>query len=142
MDKEFKEKKLTLEDARRLPDEELLKMVRKAKGHTGKDFKKYFNCDFCYTSLTGLLKERGYEQGWYKPNKTCTETYVKPKSFILKKADGDCTRYNAEISVSVLKAWKEFTKDLCYKRTALDTALTFFMDEAKAGRIKFEIKFE
>lgn len=55
--------KMTKEEAQSLTDAELLRMIQQAQKHTGKYFSDYMNCDFSYTTLIKLLRERGYESG-------------------------------------------------------------------------------
>ena len=58
--------RLTKEECQQKSDAELLAMVAKAQGHTAKDFSEYMNCDFSYSYLTNILRDRGYENGWHK----------------------------------------------------------------------------
>lgn len=71
--------KMTKEEAQQKSDAELLQMIQQAQGHTGKDFSDYMNCDFSYTYLTGLIRDRGYENGWHKTSEGSSPV-VKPLS--------------------------------------------------------------
>lgn len=57
---------MTKEEVQQKTDAELLQMIQRAQGHTGKDFTAHMGCDFSYSYLTGLLRDRGYENGWHK----------------------------------------------------------------------------
>ena len=83
--------KMTKEEAQQKSDAELLQMIQQAQGHTGKDFSDYMNCDFSYTYLTGLIRDRGYENGWHKTSEGSSPV-VKPTVIRMKKSDEGTTR--------------------------------------------------
>ena len=78
--------KMTKEEAQQKSDAELLQMIQQAQGHTGKEFSDYMNCDFSYTYLTGLIRDRGYENGWHKASEGSSPV-VKPTVIRMKKSD-------------------------------------------------------
>ncbi len=131
--------KMTKEEAQQLSDAELLQMVQKAQGHTGNDFKEYMNLDFSYTTLTGLLRERGFESGWHKTSDGATPT-IKPTVIRMKKNDGVAVRQSYMVDKSIAEEWKQFNKHVPYKTVTLGWALRRFMDDVKSGRIKFELE--
>ena len=131
--------KITKEEAQQKSDAELLQMIQRAQGHTGKDFQEYMNCDFSYTYLTGLIKERGYENGWHKTSEGTSPTQ-KPVVIQMKKSDEDAVRQSYMVDKSVAEEWKLFNKNVPYKTVTLGCALRRFMDDVKSGRIKFELE--
>lgn len=66
----------TFSDLRTAPDEELLQMYNDAQGDTD-NFKKNFETEFSYTTLTNEIKKRGYVQGWMKQTNECINKSVK-----------------------------------------------------------------
>jgi hypothetical protein len=49
------------------------------------------NCDFSYTYLTGLIRDRGYENGWHKTSEGSSPV-VKPTVIRMKMSDEGTTR--------------------------------------------------
>lgn len=131
--------KITKEEAQQMTDTELLQMVQKATGHTGKDFTDYMGCDFSYTYLTGLLKDRGYENGWHKTSEGSSPV-VKPTIIRMKKSDEGTTRKSFIIDEDVAAEWKEFNKNVPFPSVTIGWALRRFMDDYNSGRIKFELE--
>ena len=131
--------KLTKEQCKQLSDAEILNLVQKAQGHTGKDFSDYLNCDFSYSYLTGLLRDRGYENGWHK---VTNEPATAQKSTVIqmKKSDQPTTRQTFVIDKSVANEWKEFNQNVPFKSVTISFALRRFIEEYKSGRIKFELE--
>ena len=131
--------KMTKEEAQQKTDAELLQMIQQAQGHTGKDFSDYMNCDFSYTYLTGLIRDRGYENGWHKTSEGSSPV-VKPTSICMNKSVNDTTRKSFIIDEDVAAEWKEFNKNVPFPSVTLGCALRRFMDDYKSGLIKFELE--
>ena len=131
--------KMTKEEAQQKSDAELLQIIQQAQGHTGKDFSDYMNCDFSYTYLTGLIRDRGYENGWHKTSEG-SPPVVKPTVIRMKKSDKETTRKSFIIDEDVASEWKEFNKNVPFPSVTLGCALRRFMDDYKYGLIKFELE--
>lgn len=131
--------KITKDNAQQLTDAELLQIIQQAQGHTGKDFSDYMNCDFSYTYLTGLIRDRGYENGWYKSSEG-SSPIVKPAIITMKKSEGNTTRKSFIIDENVAEEWKSFNKNVPFPSVTLGCALQRFMDDYNSGRIKFELE--
>lgn len=129
---------ITKEICQSMCDSELLELVNKATGHTGKDFGEFMNCDFSYSFLTTELKNRGYINGWYNPSQIATpqkEAVIK-----MRKSDEETTRQSYMVDSSIAAEWKEFNKHVPYKTVTIGWALKRFMDDYNSGRIKFELE--
>lgn len=131
--------KMTKEELQHKSDRELLSLVESSKGHTGNDFGEYMNCDFSYSYLTTVLKDRGYENGWHKTSDAPT-TAVKPVTIQMRKSDDTVSRQSYMIDKSVAEEWKQFNKNVPYKTVTLGYALRRFMEDYNSGRIKFEFE--
>ncbi len=131
--------KMTKEEAQQKTDFELLQMIKDSKGHTGNDFSDYMNCDFSYSYLTGLISDRGYENGWHKTSDASSSS-PKPITIQMKKSDDEVTRQSYMIDRKTAAEWKQFNKNVPYKTVTLGWALRRFMDDVKSGRIKFELE--
>lgn len=131
--------KITKEDAQQKSDAELLQMIQQAQGHTGKEFSDYMNCDFSYTYLTGLIRDRGYENGWHKTSEGSSPV-VKPTVVRMKKSDEGTTRKSFIIDEDVAAEWKEFNKNVPFPSVTLGCALRRFMEDYRSGRITFELE--
>ena len=131
--------KMTKEEAQQKSDAELLQMIQDATGHTGKDFSDFMKVDFSYTYLTGLIRDRGYENGWHKTSEGSSPV-VKPTVIRMKKSDEGTTRKSFIIDEDVASEWKEFNKNVPFPSVTLGCALRRFMEEVKSGRIKFELE--
>lgn len=131
--------KMTKEEAQQKTDFELLQMIKDSKGHTGNDFSDYMNCDFSYSYLTGLISDRGYENGWHKTSDAPSSS-PKPITIQMKKSDDEVTRQSYMIDRKTAVEWKQFNKTVPYKTVTLGWALRRFMDDVKSGRIKFELE--
>ena len=131
--------KITKEDAQSLSDSELLHMIQKAQGHTGKDFSDYMNCDFSYSYLTSLIRDRGYENGWHKTSEGSSPV-LKPTVIRMKKSDEGTTRKSFIIDENVAAEWKEFNKNVPFPSVTLGCALRRFMEDYRSGRITFELE--
>ena len=77
--------KMTKEEAQQKTDAELLQMIQQAQGHTGKEFSEFMCCDFSYSYLTSLIRDRGYENGWHKTSEGSSPV-VKPTVIRMKKS--------------------------------------------------------
>lgn len=130
--------KMTKEEAQQKSDDELLQMILKAQGHTGKDFSEYMNCDFSYTYLTGLIRDRGFENGWHKTSEGASPA-IKPTIIFMKKSDEGTTRKSFIIDQDVASEWKDFNKHVPFPSVTLGCALRRFMDDYRSGRITFEL---
>lgn len=131
--------KMTKEKAQQKSDAELLQMIQQAQGHTGKDFSDFMHCDFSYTYLTGLIRDRGYENGWHKTSEGSSPV-VKPTVIRMKKSDEGTTRKSFIIDEDVVAEWKEFNKNVPFPSVTLGCALRRFMEDYRSGRITFELK--
>ena len=131
--------KMTKEEAQQKTDAELLQMIQQSQGHTGKDFSDYMNCDFSYTYLTGLIRDRGYENGWHK---TSDGSYpvMKPAVIHMKKSENGTTRKSFIIDEDVAEEWKSFNKNVPFPSVTLGCALRRFMEDYHSGRITFELE--
>ena len=130
--------KMTKEELQQKSDRELLSLVERSKGHTGNDFGEYMNCDFSYSYLTTVLKDRGYENGWHKTSDAPSTT--KPVTIQMRKSEDTVSRQSYMIDKSVAEEWKQFNKNVPYKTVTLGYALRRFMDDYNSGRIKFEFE--
>ncbi len=130
--------RMTKEELKRKTDVEILEMVKSSTGHTGADFSDYMNCDFSYPHLTGILKDRGYENGWHKTSDGVS--VAKPFVIQMKKAGSETTRQAFIIEKAIADEWKEFNKNVPYKTVTLGYALRRFMEDYKNGKIKFEFE--
>ena len=131
--------KITKEEAQQKSDAELLQMIDRSKGHPGNDFQDYMNCDFSYTYLTGLIRDRGYENGWHKTSEGSSPV-VKPTVIRMKKSDEGTTRKSFIIDEDVAAEWKEFNKNVPFPSVTLGCALRRFMEDYRSGRITFELE--
>ena len=131
--------KMSKVEAQQLSDCELLALIDKSTGHTGTDFSNYLNCDFSYTYLTGLIKSRGYENGWHKTDGVSSSSQ-KPVHIQMKKTEEEVCRQSYMISKSVASEWKTFNQHVPYKTVTLDWALRRFIDDYKSGLIDFQLK--
>ena len=131
--------RMTKDEAQQKSDAELLQMIDRSKGHTGNDFQDYMNCDFSYTYLTGLIRDRGYENGWHKTSEGSTPV-VKPTVIRMKKSDEGTTRKSFIIDEDVAAEWKEFNKNVPFPSVTLGCALRRFMEDYRSGRISFELE--
>lgn len=131
--------KMTKEEAQQKSDAELLQMIQQAQGHTGKDFSDYMNCDFSYTYLTGLFRDRGYENGWHKTSEGSSPV-MKPTVIRMKKSDEGTTRKSFIIDEDVVAEWKEFNRNVPFPSVTLGCALRRFMEDYRSGRITFELE--
>ncbi|WP_029200003.1 hypothetical protein [Oribacterium sp. NK2B42] len=131
--------KITKEEAQQKTDAELLQMIQQAQGHTGKDFSDYMNCDFSYTYLTGLIRDRGYENGWHKTSEG-SSPILKPTVIRMKKSEDGTTRKSFIIEEAVAEEWKSFNRNVPFPSVTLGCALRRFMEDYNSGRIKFELE--
>ena len=131
---------MTKEELIASADDILLDLVDKSKGHTGKDFGEYMDCDFSYTFLTTELQKRGYKNGWYKEQQI-TEISEEDAVMVIDVTPTTKTVRKAyTVSEEVAEKWSDFTKGVPGRSVLLDKALTDFMD--KAQKSKVEVKFE
>lgn len=131
--------KMTKEEAQQKTDAELLQMIQQAQGHTGKDFSDYMNCNFSYTYLTGLICDRGYENGWHKTSEGSSPV-MKPTVIHMKKSEDSTTRKSFIIDEDVAEEWKSFNKNVPFPSVTLGCALRRFMEDYHSGRITFELE--
>ena len=130
---------MTKEEAQQQTDAELLQMIQQAQGHTGKDFTAHMGCDFSYSYLTGLLRDRGYENGWHKTSEGSSPV-VKPTVIRMKKSDDGTTRKSYIADEVIAAEWKEFNKNVPFPSVTLSWALRRFMEDYRSGRITFELE--
>ncbi len=131
--------KMSKETLQQKTDQDLLHLIERSKGHTGTDFSEYMNCDFSYSYLTTVLKDRGYENGWYKTS-NAPSTSIKPITIQMRKPEGSVSRQSYMIETSVANQWKLFNKNVPYKTVTLKYALQRFIDDYNSGLIDFELK--
>ena len=131
--------KMTKEEAQQKTDAELLQMIHQAQGHTGKEFSDYMNCNFSYTYLTGLIRDRGYENGWHNTSEGSSPV-MKPTVIRMKKSEDGTTRKSFIIDEDVAKEWKSFNKNVPFPSVTLGCALRRFMEDYHSGRITFELE--
>ncbi|MCR5233969.1 MAG: hypothetical protein K6E53_08680 [Lachnospiraceae bacterium] len=131
--------KMSKEEVQQKSDDELLLMIQQAQGHTGKDFPDFMKCDFSYSYLTGLIRGRGYENGWYKTSEGSLPI-MKPTVIRMKKSENDTTRKAFVIDEDIAAEWKDFNKNVPFPSVTLGYALRRFMDDYRSGRIAFELE--
>jgi hypothetical protein len=124
--------RITAADCQHMSDQELLQMLLKASKHT-KDFQDYMGCDFPHSYLVEVIKSRGFEQGWHKPDHGI-------ETIIVKKSAEKCVRQTLNIEKSVADDWKKFSASIPNKNVILQAALERFMSDYRSGRIKFELQ--
>lgn len=124
--------RITAADCQRMSDQELLQMLLKASKHT-KDFQDYMGCDFPHSYLVEVIKNRGFEQGWHKPDHSI-------ETIIVKKTAEKCVRQTFNIEKSVADDWKKFSANIPNKNVILQAALERFMSDYRSGKIKFELQ--
>lgn len=134
--------KMTKEEAQHKTDEELLLLVEKSKKHTGKDFSTYMNCDFSYSFLTSLLRDRGYENGWYKKTSNIHSKSKEPIVIEMKKPEDKTIRKSFILDEYTAELWKLFNQNFPYPSVNISYALRRYMKDVNEGRIKFEFHFE
>ena len=130
--------KMSKEECQQKTDEELLNMLQKAQGHTGKDFPDFMNCDFSYSYLTSVLRDRGYENGWHKVADSVSSP--KPTLVKMKKSEEETVRVSYMVDRSIAEEWKRFNQHVPYKTVTLGCAMRRFMEDVRSGRIKFELE--
>lgn len=136
-----KTEKITKKDLITKTDEELLNMIERAKGHTGKEFGDYMGADFSYSFLTNYLRtSRGYENGWYKADVTINN--ITKETIIMKQSDSPKIRQSYKISKNVADEWKRFNKNVIYKTVTIDEALKRFMRDVKSGKVEIIAKYD
>lgn len=59
---------------------------------------------------------------------------------ILQKPEAKGCRITLTVSEETADAWKKFTAPLPYKQIPADAAIRRFMEDAKAGKVVFEMK--
>lgn len=131
---------MTKEQLQQKPDVELLAMVNKSAGHTGKDFQDYMRCDFSYSFLTTELRNRGYTNGWYKVDGAEAKNSLKPETIILQKPESEGKRLTLTVSKEIIDAWRQLTAPVSYKQVVADAALNRFISEVRSGKIEFKVK--
>lgn len=132
--------KMTKEELQQKTDEELLAMIQKAQGHTGKDFQEYMQCDFSYSYLSTALKNRGWENDWHKVSESSFA--LKPVTIRMKKSDDETVRVSYMLDKSTAEQWKRFNKNVPYKTVTLGAAMQRFMEDVRSGRIRFELEID
>lgn len=126
---------MTMEEMQNASDDELLAMVEKAAGHT-KDFSTFLHTDFSYTTLTGELKKRGYQNGWYRNPDVEGKKHV---DVIQMKAPKSTRRVALSMSDEVADAWQQFNKNVPYRSVTIDEACRRFMRDYAEGKISFTL---
>lgn len=124
---------LTLQQVRQMSDEEFRELLDRTQGHS-KDFQKYFNANFSYSSLNTEAKRRGFKNGWYRERnvESATEFYA------LRPSGEETKRQAFSISESVHTRWAAFSEGFPYKSVLIDTALTRLMDDVENDRVGFK----
>lgn len=131
--------RITKEQCQIMSDEELLSLIKQAQGHT-KDFQSFMKCDFSYTYLTGVLRDRGYENGWYRNTDTAYTPPLEKTIIPMKKTNNVTIRQSYLIDEDIANEWKQFNQNVPFKTVTLGWALRRFMDDVKSGKIKFELE--
>lgn len=134
---------ITQNDLTKMSDEELLDLVKKAKGHTGTDFKEFCSTDFAYTTLLNELRARGYENGWYKQNGLTVSDQKKIEFIYLEDLDltnGETKKTSFDVSSETLLRWRKMTSAMAHKGRILEIAMIRFLDALDAGEIDFRWK--
>ena len=126
-------KMMSKAEAELLSNDELLDMVKKSQGHTGSDFQAYMNCDFSYTTLTGILKDRGFVNGWHLPSSDVADVVR------LKRYANKPIRQAFLIDEQVADDWKALCHALPYRSVLLSIALERFMSDLRNKRITIEL---
>ena len=129
--------KMTKEEAQQKTDAELLQMIQQAQNHTGKDFYDHMNCDFSYSYLTNLIRDRGYEKGWHKTSEGSSPV-TEPATIPMKKPKGGTVRKTFTINKDVADSWLSFNQNIQFPSVTIEYALRRFMEDYYYGRIKFE----
>lgn len=136
-----KSPKMTLEEAQQKSDAELLKIISNAQGHTEKDFSDYMNCAFSYSSLTKILRERGYEKTWHKTSEGSSPMAQSPTVILMKQPKAkSTTRKSFIIDNDVAEDWKTFNVNVPFPSVTIGYALRRFMNDYNSGLIKFELE--
>ncbi len=126
---------LTKEDLPNISDEELIRMSEQAKGHTGKDFKKFMNCDFSYSVLIAEMKRRGMVNGWHIPGSTPS---AKPERITAKKDKTiEYTRITLTVDKQTAADWRAFTENMAFNSVVTSCALQRLMRDVKSGHVTF-----
>ena len=134
---------LTKERLKEMPDNELLELVTKAKGNTGKEFKTHFKTDFSYSVVLGELRNRGYENGWYKAGDSAVVAQKKTEYIYLEDleaSNGEVKKTSFDISKKTLERWRRMTSMISHKSKILELAMNRFMDELDSGKMDFRWK--
>ena len=132
-----KEHALTLEEVKLWSDEQLLALIEKVKGNS-KDFQIITNADFSYSSLCGILRERGFVNGWHKPEggqkneASPVQEPGTPKIIKMEPLCKDSNRLNMMVCKPLAKEWTEFTSRYMYPRVLTSGRYGFF----GGGRIR------
>ena len=130
---------ITKADLAAMSNAELLNMVKKSKGHTGKDFKSYMKADFSYTALTNEITRRGGKTGYYfgsplgdfKPEEKKCEAIK-----IVKSAD-NIVKKNYRIDKHTSELWDETFKNIPSKSFLVNMALLNLIEKYKNHEISF-----
>lgn len=138
-DSVYVKSKMSKEELQQKTDEEILQMIQKAQGNTGKEFSEIMGCDFSYSYLTKTLRDRGYDNGWHKVSEAAVVA-PKPTVIQMKKSDDITVRVSYMLDRSVAEAWKEFNQHVPYKSVTLGFAMKRFMEDVRSGKIKFELE--
>jgi len=86
-----------------------------------------------------LLKERGFVKDWYRPTDDTHNSKEELTYLPMRKTSGAIVRQSYQIDKETADAWKQFNENIPYKTVTIGYALRRFMDDYKAGRIKFEL---
>lgn len=129
--------KMTKKEAQQKTDAELLQMIQQAQNHTGTDFGDHMNCDFSYSYLTNLIRDRGYEKGWHKTSEGSSPV-TEPATIPMRKSKGGTVRKTFTINKDVADTWLSFNQNIQFPSVTIEYALRRFMEDYYFGRIKFE----
>ena len=133
---------ITKNDMLNMTDMQLLELVENAKGHTGKEFQAHCDTDFSYSVLLNELRNRGYENGWYKPSSTIVEPVKETEYIYLEEleAHGRCVKTSFDIGEDTLEKWRKMTSMMARKGRILEIAMIRFMDSLDSGELDFRWK--
>lgn len=127
----------TIKDLRNAPDQELLEMVKKAPGNTGKSFQSTFGVEFSYTTLTKELNNRGYKKEWHKVDGGKGKKGIVAKIYNLNNLE-DRTRRNLTIPDEIFKIYIKYFGKIHNQSVVIGVALERFIEDYKNGLIDFK----
>ena len=133
---------ITKEQLKSMSDDEILELIRKSQGNTGKTFSETMGCDFSYSHLLDTIKRRGYVLDWYNPDwyhpGERTESIIDDGEHInitLTKPKGEVIRRTYSLDKDTADRWSALTSNKPYPSTILTYALENFINDYCDGKI-------